>query len=123
MCETWTRDEWIANSKPASPDSDYDLQDTRYNQNGDQAFTFQESNGYWWAVLPGYGNYKHFVPASSWGCGATRNPRREALAYLDRNGFTLTEKPTLVSDVIADAEEALGGSVTSVSSDLVENRA
>jgi hypothetical protein len=90
-CIPWTDEEWLANSQPATPRSEYTLKDTRYNQAGVAARTYLEDDGWWYAILPGVGNRDMFPPLGV--CGGT-DPRAAALTYLANAGYTLTDVPT-----------------------------
>lgn len=108
MCTTWTDQQWLDNSKPATQNSEYTLIGSWYNNQGAVARTYSEGDGYVWAVLPGFGNYVLFSTDEAAQYGVT--PTDAALGYIKRAGYTMTENPLAP---VSPAELGLG--------DLVEN--
>lgn len=95
MCIPWTDENWLQRSQPADPSSIYTLIDTRYNAQGETARTYREIDGWFYAVLPGTDNRGAFDPDIATLYGTT--VQEAANSYLARNGYTLTEKPTVAA--------------------------
>lgn len=98
-CETWTQEQWLANSKPVSSNTPYTLTDTRYNKQGVAAHTIATTTGDFWGVLPGLGNYAFFDTDEAAHYNTTA--QAAALAYLARNGYEMSDSvaPQLVEYV------------------------
>jgi len=97
MCDTWTDKQWLDAAN--DPDTEYTLATTRYNSKGEVARTYVEDDGWYWAVLPGRGNYTRYIPSVSADYGTTAEAA--AIACLERSGYTLQSMPSESETAVA----------------------